>query len=123
MCIFHWTRSGEPQGRSMFSITHTHIHSFLNMGELSLGNCWEPLCGDPRIPYTQRPSIGGLLNTFLLMSSSFHDAFFGGLLFPLMIQTLYFGSSSEGPRGRSLDAPLTDRPVLDGGDDGRAEGR
>lgn len=54
------------------------------MGELSQGNCWEPLRSDPGHAFHTCSALqwGGLLNTFY-QGPGLSDVFFGGLLFPL----------------------------------------
>lgn len=64
------------------------------MGELSLGNHWEPLRGDPGHTFHTCSALIGLLNTFYQRPTSLMWFFWGGLLLPYS-QAPVLGTSSE----------------------------
>lgn len=113
--VFHWTCSER--------LRLVHV---LRPIRSSPNEAWELFTQWPwaHIPYVQCPSIGGLLNTFY-QGPSLSDVFFwggGGSFVPSRSSPCTW-QPIWGPWGRSLDAPLTDPPVLDRSDDERLRGK
>lgn len=90
--IFHWACSERLWLVNV--LQYIHIYS-INMGKLSLGNWTFMQWPWAHIPYMQRPSIGGLLNTFCCGPGLSCGVFWGSFV-PLSIQPPVLGSPSEG---------------------------